>query len=84
MAIFRRSFPNLLILPKMNPLQLDGDKLNYVKNEAERKERWRKKLKYYTLERYVDEMQTREKNKDSANFVVKKDSTIERESRERY
>jgi len=33
---------------------LDGDKLNYVLSESDRKDRWRKKLKYMTLERYTD------------------------------
>ena len=44
-------------------MQLDGEKLAYKTNEAERKDRWRKKLKLYTLERYVDLQDQREKNK---------------------
>ncbi|MES2373610.1 MAG: carboxy terminal-processing peptidase [Bacteroidota bacterium] len=83
MAIYKEILAKPFDFTKDESVTLDGDKLGYVKNEAERKERWRKKLKYYVLERYVDEIQTREKNKDSANFVVKKDSTIERESRQR-
>ncbi|MEO8172815.1 MAG: PDZ domain-containing protein, partial [Sediminibacterium sp.] len=83
MAIYKEILSKPFDFTKDESVQLDGDKLGYVKSEAERKERWRKKLKYYVLERYVDEIQTREKNKDSAKFVVKKDSTIERESRER-
>ena len=42
---------------------LDGDKLNYPVTDAERRERWRKKLKYMTLERYVELLDIREKNK---------------------
>lgn len=83
MAIYKEILAKPFDFTKEESVTLDGDKLSYVKNEAERKERWRKKLKLYTLERYADEIQTREKNKDSAHFVVKKDSTIERESRER-
>ncbi|MDB5211542.1 MAG: tail-specific protease [Sediminibacterium sp.] len=82
-TIFREILSKPFDFTKDESVQLDGDKLSYVNSEAERKERWRKKLKYYTLERYVDAVETREKNKDSANFVVKKDSTLERESRQK-
>jgi carboxyl-terminal processing protease len=64
----------------------DGDKLNFVNGEAERRERWRKKMKYYTLERYVDMVDQRDKNKDNKDikdFVYKADSTLEREAREK-
>ena len=33
---------------------LDGDKLIYATTDAEIKDRWRKKLKFMTLERYTD------------------------------
>ncbi|MBL7721154.1 MAG: tail-specific protease, partial [Chitinophagaceae bacterium] len=42
---------------------LDADKLEYPVNEKDIKERWRKKLKYMTLERYADLLDTRDKNK---------------------
>lgn len=62
---------------------LDGDKLNYSTNAAELKERWRKKLKYMTLERYSDLLDTREKNKGKEGFVVKSDEELEKEAREK-
>lgn len=62
---------------------LDGDKLDFPSNEAERKERWRKKLKYMSLERYVESLDTREKNKGKENFVVKTDEELEKEAREK-
>lgn len=64
-------------------LQLNSEKRDYAKTDAELREYWRKRLKFMALERYVEGLETREKNKDSANFVVKADSTLERESRER-
>ena len=64
-------------------VNLDRDKASWPKNDAERKEVWRKKLKYMVLERYADALDTREKNKGTKEFVVKADSTLERESRER-
>jgi carboxyl-terminal processing protease len=62
---------------------LDADKLNYCLNESERKDRWRKKLKYMTLERYSDLLDMREKNKGKENFVVKSDEELEKEAREK-
>ncbi len=68
---------------KDESIVLDGEKLNYVTTEAERKERWRKKLKYYTLERYADLVEEREKNKDSKDYKVKTDAELEKEARSR-
>ncbi|MFI5128626.1 MAG: carboxy terminal-processing peptidase [Chitinophagales bacterium] len=62
---------------------LDGDKLNYTANSTELKERWRKKLKYMTLERYSDLLDTREKNKGKEGFVVKTDEELEKDAREK-
>jgi carboxyl-terminal processing protease len=62
---------------------LDGEKIKYAANEAEVKDRWRKKLKYMTLERYVDLLDNREKNKGVEGFVVKSDEDLEKEARER-
>jgi len=62
---------------------LDGDKLSYAPNSAEIKERWRKKLKYMTLERYSDLLDVREKNKGKDGFIVKSDSELEKDAREK-
>lgn len=62
---------------------LGGSKLAFAVTEEERKERWRKKLKYYTLERYVDLVDQREKNRDQKNFVVKTDVELEKDARAR-
>jgi carboxyl-terminal processing protease len=61
----------------------DSDKKAFPVNAAERKENWRKRVKYMVLERYADALDTREKNKDKKDFVVKADTTLERESRDR-
>lgn len=62
---------------------LEGSKLAFVVTEEERKERWRKKLKYYTLERYVDLVDQREKNRNQKDFVVKTDAELEKDARAR-
>ena len=59
----------------------DPEKMAFAPSEEVRKERWRKKMKLYTLERYVDLLDTREKNKGQKDFVVKADTTLEREAR---
>ncbi|MBX2932290.1 MAG: carboxy terminal-processing peptidase [Chitinophagaceae bacterium] len=58
------------------------DKIDYPKNEAERKERWRKKLKYLTLERYVDLLNNREKL-STTDTAYKSDTQLEQEARNR-
>lgn len=61
---------------------IDADKLDYPVTIEEQKDRWRKKLKYLTLERFVDLTEQREKSK--VDSVVKKtDAVLEREARER-
>ena len=67
---------------KDEEVMLDREKLNNPKTEAERKEIWRKRLKYLALDRYSASLEAREKNKDSANYKFKADSTLEREARE--
>ncbi len=64
-------------------VQLDGDKLKYPASENERKDRWRKKLKYLTLERYTDLLDLREKNKGKENFVAKTDEELEKDARDK-
>ena len=62
---------------------LDGDKLNYLVSDAEKKDRWRKKMKFMTLERYIDLLDTREKNKGKEGFVVKTDEELEKDARDK-
>jgi carboxyl-terminal processing protease len=67
---------------KDEEVMLDREKLNNPKTEAERKDIWRKRLKYLALDRYSSFLETREKNRDSVNFKIKADSTLEREARD--
>lgn len=66
---------------KEETAMLDGSKQSYAANEAEQKDRWRKLLKYYTLERYVDLVEQREQNKGKKDFQVKTDAELEAEAR---
>ena len=62
---------------------LDADQVGFTVNATEQKERWRKKLKFMTLERYADLQDIREKNKGKEGFVVKTDEELEKDARER-
>ena len=64
-------------------VMLDGDKLDYAPSTSEINERWRKKIKYLTLERYSDLLDIREKNKGKEGFVVKTDTELEKDARDK-
>jgi carboxyl-terminal processing protease len=64
-------------------LMTDSKKLSYPKNEAERKEAWRKRLKYLTLQRYSDLLEARESNKGKEGFTSKTDAELEKEARDK-
>lgn len=92
-AIYLKRIPEVITLYKQilsapfdfnvdETFALEDDKKNYSENEQERKDRWRKKLKYMTLERYVDLLEAKEKYpKDTA--VNKPDTALEKEARHR-
>ena len=61
----------------------DDDKAEYAKTEAGRRELWRKKLKYYTLERYVDLLEQQEKSAAIGNTEKKSNDQLEAEAREK-
>ena len=48
---------------------LDGEKLNYPKTETEKKESWRKRLKYLVLGKYSDMLEDRENNKNKKEVL---------------
>jgi carboxyl-terminal processing protease len=64
-------------------VNLDYDKVSFPKNEAERKEAWRKRLKYLVLERYSDLLDAQQTNKGKEGFVAKTNEQLEKEARER-
>lgn len=61
----------------------DPDKIQFSSTTDERKEQWRKWLKYQSLDRYVDLLDIKEKNKNEKDFVVKTDTELEKEAREK-
>ena len=61
----------------------DPDKVKFPVSIADKKESWRKWLKYQSLDRYVELIETRDKNKDRQDFKVKSNEELEAESREK-
>jgi carboxyl-terminal processing protease len=82
-AIYKEILAKPFDFTKDESANFNDEKLEYPKSEADRKEAWRKRLKYLTLERYYDLMEDREKNKGKENFVAKTDEQLEQEARER-
>lgn len=83
MAIYREILSKPLDFTKDETANLDPEKYDFPKNEAERKEYWRKRLKVLVLDRYADLLEGREKGKGTEGFVVKTDAELEKEARER-
>ncbi len=64
-------------------VQLDTDKLKYPATEAERNETWRKRLKYLTLERFVDLQNQKEKSAATDSLRKKTDGDLEKDARDK-
>lgn len=64
-------------------LLADPEKIKFPSSTAERKEYWRKWLKYQAMEKYIDLLDVKEKNKDNKEFVAKNDVETEKEAREK-
>lgn len=64
-------------------IQLDGRKLQFVKDVSGLKGRWEQLLKYRTLAKYADlKKQEEKKAKDSVGYVAKTNVVLEKEARE--
>jgi carboxyl-terminal processing protease len=59
------------------------DDLKFPATDADRREAWRKRLKYLTLERYSDLLEQQEANKSKAGFVVRTNEDMEKDARSR-
>lgn len=59
----------------------DYDKVDFPKDEAARKDAWRKRLKFLTLERYSDLIDQQEAAKGKPGFVARTPADMEQEAR---
>lgn len=68
---------------KDESVNFDPDNIKYPATAEDKKEAWRKRMKYLVLERYADLRELREKNKGKEGQVAKSDADLEKEARER-
>jgi carboxyl-terminal processing protease len=61
----------------------DNDKKAFPASEAARREEWRKYLKYLTLQRYADLIDSRDSNKGKEGATNKTDAELEKEARDK-
>jgi carboxyl-terminal processing protease len=59
------------------------DDLKFPATDADRREAWRKRLKFLTLERYSDLLDQQEANKGQKDFVARSNADIEKDARDR-
>lgn len=66
-------------------VELDPEKLTYAKDDAERRENWRKYLKYMTMVRFADIQKSNKKDVENkkSGVSLKSDADIETEAREK-
>lgn len=81
MAFYKELIAKPIDFTTNEEIVVDGKKLNFALSETQRKEMWKKKLKFLTLERYTDLLDQREKNKDKKDFVVKTNTELEKDAR---
>ena len=60
---------------------IDSKRINSAKDEASRKDMWRKKLKFLCLERYNEAIDQRDKIKEKKDTIVKTNEELEVEAR---
>jgi carboxyl-terminal processing protease len=79
-------YPTLLTNPYQfttdETIVLDPEKLDYPKTEQARKESWRKRIKFLTLEKYADLLDARDKLSKS-DTAYKNDTDLEKDAREK-
>ncbi len=64
-------------------INLDFDKMNFPKDETDRREQLRKRVKYLTLEKYADLLDQQEANKNKPGSTIKTKEELEKEAREK-
>ncbi len=67
---------------KDESFDLNADNIDYASSIEELKNNWRKRAKFYTLNRFVDKKEQEKQNKEKdETYQIKSDETLEEESR---
>ena len=82
-ALYKEILASPFDFTKDEFVSMDYDKLNFPVTDGDRKEAWRKRLKYMTLERYSDLLDQQASAKDKPGFVAKTNTELEKEARDK-
>ena len=85
MAIYKELLAKPFDFSTNEEIVVDGKKLDFASSNNQRKDMWRKKLKFLTLERYTELADQRDKLKARKDTVakIKTDVELEKEAREK-
>jgi carboxyl-terminal processing protease len=82
-AIYRSILTQPFTFTVDEKVQMEADSLDYPANDEARKETWRKRLKFLSLERFVDLQDQRTKSKATDSIYKKPDAQLEKEARDK-
>src|SRR5579859_3107772 len=82
-AIYKEVLSKPFDFTKDEDFNQNYEELKFPVNDADRKEAWRKRLKYLTLERYAELLDQQEANKNKPGFVVRSNEELEKDARAR-
>ena len=82
-AVYRDILAKPFDFTKDEDFNQNYDEIKFPRNDADRREAWRKRLKYLTLERYSDLLDQQEANKNKQGFVVRTNEDLEKDARDR-
>jgi carboxyl-terminal processing protease len=82
-AIYKEILSKPFEFTKDEDFDQNYDQMKFPKTEADRKEAWRKRLKFLTLERYSELLDQQEANKGKKDFVAKSNEDLEKDARAR-
>ena len=82
-AIYKEILAKPFEFTKDEDFDQNYDQMKFPKTDADRKEAWRKRLKFLTLERYSELLDQQEANKGKKDFVAKSNEDLEKDARAR-
>src|SRR5882724_12991392 len=82
-ALYRDVLSRPFEFTKDEDINQNYDKMDFPRDNVERKESWRKRLKFLALERYSDLLDGQEANKNKPGFVAKSKEDLEKDARAR-
>jgi carboxyl-terminal processing protease len=82
-AIYKDILSHPFDFTKDEDFNQNYDEIKFPVNDADRREAWRKRLKYLTLERYAELIDQQDANKSKPGFTVRSNEELEKDARAR-